>query len=325
MRFAIFATSIVGISGFQTPLPSYSRGVVSLFETTIEEPAIDVATTLAKNELLATATSLNEKFGPVLIDSGAQESLNDAVKQLEAVADAPGDASGLIGDWTLLCSTASASLENGPVGTIGGIDTGKLPFFNEGPVKEIRDRLKKSIKVEQLIKAESTNGIDRVDHVIDYTPPDTISEFLNNLPDAIKSLNINPLQVSETKVILVHKAVVESVIPVVKTKLTLESVVLNVAGKSQNLDPNGADVLGVNVPFGEFLNAGSFETTYMDESVRISRSKTGIVDQLRVFVKSEPSAVVAEEEEEDYFFVDEEEELMDEDSSGAPSDVEGDL
>ena len=58
------------------------------------------------------------------------------------------------------------------------------------------------------------------------------------------------------------------------------------AGESKNLEPTGEDVLGINIPFGEFLNAGSFDTTFVDDSMRISRSKVGPVDQIRVFVKT---------------------------------------
>merc|ERR1712224_87829 len=74
---------------------------------------------------------------------------------------------------------------------------------------------------------------------------------------------------------------------VIKTKLNLQSVVVNVAGVSKNLEPSGEDVLGINLPFGELLNAGSFDTTFLDDSMRISRSKTGPVNQLRVFVKTQ--------------------------------------
>ena len=71
------------------------------------------------------------------------------------------------------------------------------------------------------------------------------------------------------------------------TKQNPKTIKVNVAGKSKNLEPTGADVLGINLPFGELLNAGSFETTFLDDSMRVSRSKTGPVDQLRLFVKAE--------------------------------------
>lgn len=210
--------------GFQVvsrPFVSRSR-VAPLFAS---ETAVDVSASLAKGDLLTTAQRLNDEYGCILIDSGAQETLKKAVEKLEMASEPPTDTSALIGDWTLLCSTASASMEGGPLEKIARIDTSKLPFYNEGPLKNIRNRLNKSLKVQQIIKSQSSDGIDRIDHVLDYMPPDTVSEFLDSLPDAIKSLNINPLQVSESKVILVHKAEVESVIPVIKTKLSLESIV----------------------------------------------------------------------------------------------------
>ena len=100
--------------------------------------------------------------------------------------------------------------------------------------------------------------------------------------------------------------------------------------------------MGVNVPFGEYLNAGSFDTTFLDDTVRISRTKTGPVDQIRVFIKSDVADVVTRPVEDD----DDDDELADdfpqndmkvedvdavvdpefaeeEDDDSAPSDVEG--
>ena len=67
--------------------------------------------------------------------------------------------------------------------------------------------------------------VDRIDHVLEYQPPDTLKQLLDNLPDPLKSLNINPLHVTEGNVTLIHKATVESVEPVLRTSLSLESIV----------------------------------------------------------------------------------------------------
>lgn len=85
---------------------------------------------------------------------------------------------------------------------------------------------------------------------------------------------------------LVHKASIESEVPL-RVKLGLKSIVLNVAGTSTFLDPDGKDLAGLNLPLGEFVNTGEFETTYMDDTLRISRGKQGFVDQLRVFVRND--------------------------------------
>jgi hypothetical protein len=229
MKFTLILTSILGGAiAFHVPAPFAHKqqrlSPLKSSDTIVDTTAttIDVTTTVAKAELLETAQDLNDKYGCLIIDSAAQDKLRDVVEQLEdSVSEFPADPSGLVGDWTLLCSTASSTM-----GKIGGIDTSRIPFFNEGPLKEIRDRINKSLTVQQIIKkAEKGDGIDRIDHVLQYQPPATLSDFLQNLPDAIKSLNINPLQVSESKVILVHNAELESVIPLIKTKLSLSSLI----------------------------------------------------------------------------------------------------
>ena len=60
---------------------------------------------------------------------------------------------------------------------------------------------------------------------------------------------------------------------------------MNVAGTSQYLDPDGGDVFGLNNVLGEFLNAGYFDTPYVDGDVRLSRTSGPVSEQLRVFVR----------------------------------------
>lgn len=57
----------------------------------------------------------------------------------------------------------------------------------------------------------------------------------------------------------------------------------------------------------------------MDDKIRVSRSKTGIVDTLRVFIRSELDTPAGEAEEDEFVIVDAE---ID-DGTEAPSDVEG--
>jgi len=282
MKFLLLSSLVFSASAFLSPslIPSANRCTATTVFST--ETEIETTTDAARDELMKIAMELKDEYGVLLIDTKAKDSFREAVEKLESVAEDPSDSSLLVGDWTLVCSSASSSAAKN-----FEIDTSKIPFLKEGPLKDIKTTLNDSIRVQQRIKfGESSQSIDAIDHVIEYTPPNQLSSFVKNLPDAIKNLDINPLKVSDTKVVLKHKAEVEGVVPVIKTKLSLEAIVVNVAGESKNLAPTGEDVLGINIPFGEFLNAGSFDTTYLDDSMRISRGKVGPVDQIRVFVKT---------------------------------------
>jgi hypothetical protein len=292
--FAFFLALFLGTSGaFVLRQPQHRTTSVPLRSTTTDPPEVitvqdEAKVSAARNDLLMTCRRLKDRQGLFLIDSAAKAEFESAVKALEDVSERPpGETFGemLLGDWTLLCTTST---------TQPGVDESKIPgFLKEGPLQQLRDNIRQAtnryLTVLQVVKKtnydDSTSVIDRIDNVLEYAPPSRFTDFLDNVPSQLSNLNINPLDVSKSKLSLVHSASITSEKPLA-TKLALKSIVLNVAGKSTFLEADGKDLIGINLPWGEFTNTGEFETTYMDGTLRVSRGKQGPFEQLRVFVRT---------------------------------------
>jgi len=277
----------VPVSGFVAPSigggsASFLSSSSRLYSTVSTPPLTDLPdTSVSKKALIETAERLKNQYGVFLVEKQAKKDLQDAVAALENLSQPPALTKDFLGEWELVVTTVTSQ---------EGIDTSNFPSFLE-PLQQIRDSITKTankyVKVEQIIQPPSDGSleIDRVDHVIEYMPPKELRDVLDNLPEQLQALNINPLAVSKSKLVLIHKATVESTQDPLEVGLSLKSVVLNVAGTSTFLEPNGKDITGINVPLGDFLNAGSFETTYMDDELRISRGKTVAGNQLRIFLR----------------------------------------
>ena len=134
----------------------------------------------------------------------------------------------------MLCTTNSANgrgVDND--GSSGSKKKGpKLPF--KLPELPFQNELTKSIAVTQRIRCMDEDAvgdakvIDRVDNIIEFTPfADTVGDLLgDSMPfAALKDLTLNPLEVKKSKVTLVHKAEVQSLAPVLRTKINLQSYV----------------------------------------------------------------------------------------------------
>ena len=267
----------------------------------------------AKSKLLDLAQKFHKEYGTRLFQKGAKTELKKAVEDLESFG-AIMDKSDFLGDWTLLVTTVTNR---------EGVDTERfessLPASLLDPIKKIRSNIldvtNRYLMVQQKVKSTNDDGIvDRIDHTLELEPPKQLRDVLDNLPEQLSNVNINPLSVSKSKIVIVHKAETEDTGDRFKTKISLQSVVLNVAGSSRVLDPNGKDIVGLNIPsLGEFMNTAEFNTTYMDKDLRVSRGKVGSFEQLRVFVRTEPPTVKVDMSEES------EDEIVDIES---PSDVE---
>ncbi|KAL3806057.1 hypothetical protein ACHAXA_005780 [Cyclostephanos tholiformis] len=135
-----------------------------------------------------------------------------------------------------------------------------------------REVIDRSIVVMQRIRnvGDAAGKIDRVDNVIEFSPLETVGGIFPEDAQSASSTSIldgllnivNPLKLKKAKVVLVHKAEVESSSPVLRLRIAWISSVLNVAGTSRYLNPDGDDVFGLNNVMGEFLNVGYFDTPY---------------------------------------------------------------
>jgi len=255
----------------------------------------------SRNRLLALSTSLanNSPSGKVFIRRPSDKiRLQKAISELESLSSNDDNGAGdrdkelLLGDWTLVATASLPSSDIRRRFDRGGKKKGGWPFGkkNDGVRRNpIQKSISDSIEVTQRIRSTSSSAIDRVDNVIQFTPVSSLESIIPSaspLFGILSGVNVNPLQVSKSKVVLVHKAEVESVRPVLRTKIAWTSSILNIAGESQLFDPEGADIFGVNNLLGDFVDSsGTFDTPYIDENVRVSRTSGPVLEQLRVFVR----------------------------------------
>ncbi|KAL7476234.1 LOW QUALITY PROTEIN: hypothetical protein ACHAW6_002110 [Cyclotella cf. meneghiniana] len=194
----------------------------------------------------------------------------------------------LVGDWTLV---ETPNAVNSNIGQRSGKKekeqgwllgakkwSGLYLFGKENRLGTIQETILKSIEVTQQIRTDgdaNNEHINRLDNVIEFTPIEMLRDILpTGLPHSFLSdLNVNPFKVKKSKVVVVHKAEVEGVAPVLRTKIDWVSLV------------EGAYVFGTNNPLGEFLNVGTFDTPCINEDMRISRTPSPIFKQLQVFVR----------------------------------------
>jgi PAP_fibrillin len=175
----------------------------------------------AKASLIETVKRIESECGLFVYDANAKSDLTQAVAEFEAVASPPSlddFQTKFQGDWRLLCTTVATDQK--------GFELSKLPFVNEGPLKQIRKSLNRSVKVlQKILSSSGSTTVDRIDHVIEYTPPSSLSEVIEDLPDILRTLNLNPLELTKSTVTLVHKAEVEGIVPTLTTKLSLQRVI----------------------------------------------------------------------------------------------------
>jgi hypothetical protein len=231
------------------------------------------------------ARRLRKDHGLCLVDFVAKQQLKAAVQALESECTPPPPLTWtetMSGDWDLVCTTVSK---------VDDYENRDKLLQVSNPYLTVTQRIMSSAPmvnghggtVESSPLPNSSSTIHRIDHVLEYRPPSTISYALDNLPE-------------QSRVVLVHQAKVASSTEASNNnadesftiQLRLESIVLEMAVTSTVLDPFGPDVQRrMHMPIAEFGSTGSFVTTYIDDDLRISRGGLdGSVQPLRIFVRS---------------------------------------
>ncbi|KAL7463794.1 hypothetical protein ACHAXS_004149 [Conticribra weissflogii] len=305
IRYPSFALSVAA-----SPIEELPSDTAASTQDNSSSSSSDPASVLqSRNRLLALATTLARASptGIFLSLPSDKFKLQSFVRQLEASTN-PNEENEIfrekmIGDWTLICtaSVPVAAAKNNKSRSRSRSRSSLSRSGRDVPLASLKEKLQKSVVVTQRVRATSSEreyDIDRVDNVVEFTPIDTLGEVLpEKLPlvDFVKNVPLNPLGVTNGKVVLIHKAEVESVLPVLRTKIAWTSSVVNIAGKSQPFSPEGSDLLGLNNLLGEFLATGSFDTLYVDDDVRVTRTTGPLFEQLRVFVRADSS--ISEDED----------------------------
>ena len=243
-QITAFTSHEFAFASFSPHHPSRSAILASIIDelpsdTTVEDPERVLA---SRNRLIALSSTLssNSATGRFISRPSDKIKLQKLINELESFAGPMGEKERdlMLGDWELV---ATANVANPDVRRRFGDKKGNNSWFGRGrsglsllgrdglSLDPLQKTLRKSIEVTQRIRNDigSDEKINRVDNVVEFTPLDTLSSLIpEESPLAFLSdVNVNPLQVKKSKVVLIHKAEVESVAPVLRTKIAWVSTV----------------------------------------------------------------------------------------------------
>jgi len=200
-----------------------------------ESPAIK----RARENVLQIATECfdNSPSGVFIPDSLDKDRLRKAVAELEALCGVKQYlAKDLVGDWKLVCTTNTAGLGLNVYNALSSERKGMLNLPFQRSTKSL---IQKYLRVMQRIRSfdaniTSTVAFDRVDNVIEIVPPPVIETIIEEATSLLSGTSLikdylpiilNPLNVTKSKLTLAHKATIESEYPLLRTKISLQSVI----------------------------------------------------------------------------------------------------